>query len=311
MIVRFGIIVSLLVGLLSPEILRAEAIDFERDVQPILTRYSCNAGPCHGKASGQNGFKLSLLGFDPEFDYAALTREARGRRIFLPNPEQSLFLQKPTGETPHGGGKRIEKGSEAYHVLLEWIRQGMNREVPGTPELVKVSVEPEEIILGYEAALPLKVTAHYSDGSTRDVTKLSAYQSNESGIAAVDDGGNISTNNIVGEAAVMARYMGEIAVCMVAVPQPGEVADQFYKDLPRQNFIDGHIWNKLQRLRITPSQPAPDHKFLRRVFLDIIGRLPTPDEAEKFLGDKAPNKRELLVDYLLEQPEYAAHWANK
>lgn len=311
MIPRIGIFTTLLMGVLSPQIARAEAVDFERDVQPILTRYGCNAGACHGKASGQNGFKLSLLGFDPEFDFAALTREARGRRIFLPHPERSLFLQKPTGETPHGGGNRIEKGSKPYHVLLDWIRQGMNREVPNTPDLVKVSVAPEEIILGYEAALPLKVTAHYSDGSTRDVTELAAYQSNESGIAAVDDRGNISTTNIVGEAAVMARYMGEIAVCMVAVPQPGEVPDPFYKDLPRQNFIDGHIWDKLQRLRITPSKPAPDHKFLRRAFLDIIGRLPTLEESEKFLNDTAPNKRERLVDYLLERPEYAAHWANK
>ena len=183
-------------------------MDFERDVQPVLTRFGCNAGACHGKARGQNGFQLSLLGFDPQFDYEALTREARGRRIFLPDPEQSLFLQKPTGQIPHGGGKRLAKDSAAYHLLLDWIRQGLPREIPGKPDLVNVTVTPDEKILGYNASLPLKVTAHYSDGSTRDVTEMAAYQSNESAIAAVDAAGQVKTNNIVGEAAVMARYMG-------------------------------------------------------------------------------------------------------
>lgn len=311
MIDRLGILLASFAAFCCGEMAFAEAVDFERDVQPILTRHGCNAGACHGKARGQNGFQLSLLGFDPQFDFDALTREARGRRIFPPDPERSLFLQKPTGEVPHGGGKRIEKNSPAYAVLLDWIRQGMAREVPGTPKLVKVTISPEEQVLGYEASLPLQVTAHYADGSTRDVTSMAAYQSNESAIASVDENGQVKTTNIVGEAAVMARYLGEIAVSMVAVPQPGEVPDEFYKNLPRQNFIDGHVWDKLQRLKITPSERAADNKFLRRVYLDIIGRQPTLEETQAFLNDPSPAKRERLVDHLLEQPDYADHWANK
>ncbi len=308
---HFGTILAILAVVLSAEIARGEAVDFERDVQPILTRFGCNAGACHGKSRGQNGFQLSLLGFDPQFDHDALTREARGRRIFLPEPSRSLFLQKPTGEIPHGGGKRIEKNSEAYQILLSWIEQGMARRVSGTPKLVNVVVSPEEQILGYEKSFDLKVMAHYSDGSSRDVTQLSAYQSNESAIAGVNDQGQVKTNNIVGDAAVMVRYLDQIGVCSVAVPQPGTVPDAYYEKLPQQNFIDGHVWSKLQKLRITPSEPAPDHKFLRRVYLDIIGRIPTLEETQQFLSDHSPDKREKLIDHLLEQPEYADHWANK
>ena len=308
---RFGMGIVLLSALIFAERVRGAGVDFERDVQPVLTRFGCNAGACHGKARGQNGFQLSLLGFDPEFDYEALTREARGRRIFLPDPEQSLFLQKPTAQMPHGGGKRLAKDSEAYQILLDWIRQGLPREIPGTPDLVNVTVTPGEKILGYNASLPLKVTAHYADGSTRDVTEMAAYQSNESAIAAVAEDGKVTTNDIVGEATVMARYLGQIAVCSVAVPMPGEVPDKFYADLPRQNLIDDLVWKKLQRLRITPSETAPDHKFLRRAYLDIIGRVPTLDEAQTFLSDPSPDRRERLVDHLLDRPEYADHWANK
>ncbi len=172
MIFRCGIFLTLGIMLCSDATARGAAVDFERDVQPILTRFGCNAGACHGKSGGQNGFQLSLLGFDPQFDYEALTREARGRRIFPSDPPQSLFLRKPTADIPHGGGKRLEKDGEAYNILLNWIRQGMAREVPGTPDLVNVSISPDARILGYHASLPLKVTAHYADGSTRDVTRL-------------------------------------------------------------------------------------------------------------------------------------------
>lgn len=289
----------------------AAPVDFERDVQPILTRYGCNAGACHGKARGQNGFQLSLLGFDPNFDYAALAKEGRGRRVFLAAPERSLLLRKPTGKVPHGGGLRLKPGGPEYHVLLRWIEAGMPRRIPGTPKLAGVAVSPNERVLDAKSTLRLKVTAKYSDGSTRDVTPLSQFQSNESAIASVDENGLVKTTGIVGEAAIMARYMGRIAVCNVTVPMPGSVPDSLYAKLPRKNFIDGHVWNKLRRLRITPSLPTPDHKFLRRAFADIIGRVPTPDEARKFFVDKSPDKREKLIDYLLQQPEYADFWANK
>jgi len=288
-----------------------ESIDFERDVIPILTRFGCNSGPCHGKARGQNGFQLSLLGFDPDFDHDALIHEARGRRVFLPDARQSLLLQKPSGQTPHGGGIRLAADGPSYRTLLRWVEAGAPRSWPDTPTLVGVTVEPSERILGHNSTQQLVVTAEYSDGSLRDVTRLSAFQSNEGGIASVDDSGLISTDTIVGDAAVMARYMGHIAVCNVAVPMQGEVATELYAELLRKNFIDEHVWNKLARLRITPSQPAPDHKFLRRVYLDIIGRPPTVDEARTFFADDSEAKRAELIDRLLERPELADFWANK
>lgn len=289
----------------------AAEIDFERDVQPILTRYGCNAGACHGKARGQNGFQLSLLGFDPEFDFAALTREGRGRRVFPSDPQRSLLLQKPIAQVPHGGGKRLEADGEAYRILSQWVEQGTPRRVAGTPKLTGVAVTPTDRNLGRNDSLALKVTATYADGSTRDVTSMSAFQSNESGVAQVDEHGRITTGKIVGEAAVMARYLGHIAVCQVVVPVPGDVQDAVYAKLPRNNFIDDHVWKKLKRLGVTPSAPAGDHKFLRRVYIDIIGRIPTGEEARQFLANPSPDKREQLVDDLLANPEYAEHWANK
>ena len=286
-------------------------VDFERDVMPVLTRFGCNAGACHGKARGQNGFQLSLLGFDPDFDYEALTMEARGRRIFRPDPEQSLLLQKPSGQVPHGGGKRLEVGGYGYDVLHRWITAGTPRRVPGTPELTSVRVKPTERVMSPDETQQLAVTAVYSDGSTRDVTHLAAFQSNESVVAGVNDDGLIRAGSVVGEAAVMARYMGHIAVCTVTLPLPDPAHAEVFASLPRNNFIDEHVWAKLQRLGITPSEPCSDATFLRRATVDIIGRVPTADEARAFFADSSSNRREALVDRLLEQPEFAEHWANK
>lgn len=287
------------------------AIDFENDIIPILTAGGCNSGPCHGKARGQGGFKLSLFGFDPDFDHVALSREGRGRRVFLPSAEQSLLLLKPTGRVPHGGGLRTEFDGSEYRLLKRWIESGMPRRAPDAPKLARVAVDPAARVLGLNQEQQLKVTAHYSDGSTRDVTSLTAYQSNEDGIAGVDDSGLVSTTSITGEAAIMARYMGMIAVSTISVPLSGDVPASVYEDLPRKNFIDDLVWKKLQRLGLTPSEPATDETFLRRATLDIIGRVPTVDETRAFIADESPDKRAKLIDALLEHPEYADHWANK
>ena len=286
-------------------------VDFELDVQPIFTKFGCNAGACHGKQRGQNGFQLSLLAFDPDFDFEALTKESRGRRLSLSQPEQSLLLLKPTGAVPHGGGKRLEPNGADFATLRNWVLSGMSRAVPNAPKLERISIEPSDAVLGANSQKPLKVTAHYSNGTTREVTRLSQFQSNEAAIAAVNDSGVISTNTITGESAVMARYMNLIAVSTVSVPLANEVPKEIYEKLPRKNLIDEQVWQKLARLRLTPSEPAKDHTFLRRVFIDIIGRAPTADEAKQFLDDPSPNKREALVDHLLAQPDYAEHWANK
>ena len=286
-------------------------IDFQRDVQPLFTRLACNAGACHGKQRGQNGFQLSLLGFDSDFDHAALVKEARGRRISFSKPEDSLLLRKPAGLAPHGGGVRMPVGSEYYEMLHKWIEAGAPRNAPDAPQLVSVSVLPAERIMYADELQQLIVTAAYSDGSTRDVTSLATYQSNESATASVDDNGLITAGTVVGEAAVMARYMDKFALCRVSLPLSGDVPDELYAQLPRRNFIDDRVWDTLQRLKLTPSEPAPDHKFLRRAYIDILGRVPTVEEARTFLDDTSADKRDRLVDTLLDRPEYAEHWANK
>lgn len=305
------VFVGLLLSPFSLATAESPVIDFELDVQPIFTKFGCNAGACHGKQRGQNGFQLSLLAFDPDFDFDTLTKESRGRRLSQSQPEQSLLLLKPIGAVPHGGGKRLELNGADFATLRNWVLSGTPRAVANAPKLERISVDPSDAVLGANSQKPLKVVAHYSNGTTRDVTRLSQFQSNESAVAAVNEGGVISTNTITGESAVMARYMNMIAVCTVSMPLANEVPKEVYDKLPRKNFIDEQVWQKLTRLRLTPSEPAPDHKFLRRVFIDIIGRAPTTDEAKLFLDDPSPNKRETLVDHLLAQPDYAEHWANK
>ncbi len=288
-----------------------DALDFERDIQPILGRRGCNAGACHGKQRGQNGFQLSLLGFDPDFDHDALVKEARGRRVFFAAPEASLLLTKPTGVDPHGGGVRLEMGGGEYELLRRWIVQGAPRRQPDTPTLVSVTVEPTSRVMPSGDGQQLLITAHYSDDSTRDVTHLATFQSNESAVAGVTESGLVTAENITGETAVMARYQGFFAVFTASVPLPGDLPAGYYNNLPRRNFVDEHVYNGLQRLALGVSDPAPDHKFLRRAYVDIIGRVPTVQETRAFLDDPSPEKRDQLIDHLLAQPEYAEHWANK
>lgn len=286
-------------------------VTLELDVLPILTSAGCNAGACHGKSGGQNGFQLSLLGFNPDFDDAAITKQARGRRVFPAAPEHSLLLLKPSAQVPHGGGKRIEPDGPQYATLYRWIANGMPRSDASDPKLVGITVAPPEQVMEADSTVQLTVTSHYSDGSTRDVTPLTNFQSNESAIASVDKAGWVKTANITGEATIMARYMDEIAAWSTAVPVAGTVDGAVYDQLPRFNFIDELVWEKLRALRITPSDAASDSTFLRRATLDIIGRVPTADEVRRFLADPDPKRREKLVGELLERPEYADYWANK
>ncbi len=302
---------SLLCGTSASAADPSAGVTFERDVEPILTRAGCNAGACHGKASGQNGFRLSLLGFDPEFDHIAIARDAGGRRILQSFPDQSLILQKATAATPHGGGRRIDPSGPFYETLRRWIVAGLPRTPADAPKLASVVVEPEERTLGRGEAFELRVTARFSDGSTEDVTHLAAYGSSESTIVAVDDDGRVKAGAFAGEATISARYEGVFANCDVSIPLPGEVPAALYEALPRSNFIDDHVWAKLKKLGLTPSGPSGDSTFLRRAYLDVIGRLPTPDEVREFLGDSSADKRARLVDRLLDRPEYADHWAAK
>ncbi|QDS91576.1 hypothetical protein FF011L_03060 [Roseimaritima multifibrata] len=288
-------------------------VSFELDVQPILTAHSCNSGGCHGKQRGQNGFQLSLLGFDPEFDHAAVSRDARGRRIFPASPENSLLLLKATAELPHGGGRKIERDSEDYQTLARWIAQAAPRRVEEEPTLERVTLEQDSFSLTPSQSESLRVTAHYSDNSTRDVTRLTTYLSNDDAVVSVDENGTIQAGSLPGETAVMARYMYHIKVANVVIPQTEPLPAAVFESLPRNSFIDEQVYKKLQTLGIEPSPTVDDHVFLRRVSLDLIGRLPTVEEAKAFLdgteGGTKAERRAKLVDQLLDRPEFADHWA--
>ena len=284
----------------------ADAFHFENDILPILSRYGCNSSGCHGKAEGQGGFKLSVFASDPEADHAALTKEARGRRVFPATPEESLMLRKGTGRTAHGGGTRIPFGGEDYRVLRDWIAAGTPVGSPDAPRAIALRVEPVERVMGQKADQQLKVFAKYSDGVEKDVTRHARFQSNTEAVAAVSAGGLVTTRDVPGEAAVMAAYLGEVGLFRLMVPRPGELAKN---TLPQFNLIDKLVDAKLAKLNVSPSGVCDDADYLRRVYLDLTGTLPTPEEARAFLADTSKDKRAKLVLALLDRPEFADLWA--
>jgi hypothetical protein len=281
---------------------------FANDIEPLFSRFGCNASGCHGKAEGQNGFKLSVFGFDPAGDYAALVSEARGRRVFASAPERSLLLMKASGQTAHGGGIRIPAGSDAYETIRGWVAAGAPVGGAAEPVVERIRVEPAERVLDMHASQQLRIIARYTDGRDVDVTHNARFQTNNEGVAAVTADGRVRTADVPGEAAVMASFMNEVAVCRVLVPRAEAVA---FPKLAINNFIDRLVDAKLQKLNIVPSGPADDAEYLRRTYLDVIGTLPTPDEVRGFLADSSANKRAKLVDALLERSEYADSWALK
>jgi hypothetical protein len=282
-------------------------LDFTNDIVPLLTRHGCNAGGCHGKASGQNGFKLSLFGFDPAFDHAAIVKEARGRRLFPAAPDSSLMLTKPTGKVPHGGGKRIAADGEAYQTLRRWIVQGTPFGSQQPPALKKLEVFPAPRVLGRQSQQQVAVLAHYEDGRVRDVTRQAQYQSNEFVVAAVDEDGLVRTFDLAGEATIMARYQGQVAIFRATVPLDKPIAK--YPDFPQSNYIDKLTLAKWKKLGLVPSDLCTDGEFIRRVYLDLCGKLPTPEEVRAFLADTKADKRAKLIDKCLDDKDYAAHFA--
>ncbi len=284
-------------------------IDFASEVVPIFSKYGCNSGSCHGKAVGQNGFRLSLLGFDPKFDYEALVREGRGRRTFPASPGKSLLLRKPTATIPHGGGRKFVVGSPEYHTIARWIRQGMPFESGQAPRLTEIRVSPSRRRMTEQAEQQLRVTAHYSNGHEVDVTRLAQYQSNAADLASVDEQGVVSTLDGVGEAAIMVRFGGQVTVARATIPRTGE---PLAWDEPKSdNLIDPFVFQKLRDLNLPPSPACTDAEFARRTSLDLCGILPSPEEVAAFEADTNPDKRARWVDRLLERPEYADYFAMK
>lgn len=284
---------------------------FRLDVEPVLTKYGCNSGTCHGKASGQNGFKLSLFGFDPEFDFAAVAQDGLGRRVSPAAPADSMLLLKATAEAKHGGGQRFARDSEAYRVLHRWIAEGTPWKPEKEPEFTGFGVEPAESVLAATAEQALKVTARYSDGTTRDVTSTAQYVTQKPSFVQVDERGVARTLGGRGEGTISVRYLGAVASVRVTVPHRLDLSDEAYVAFAPRNVVDTLVRKKWRGLGIAPSPTATDAEFLRRATLDVTGALPTPAEVRAFLADTSADKRDRLVDRLLDSERYAIFWAGK
>jgi len=282
-------------------------INFANDIVPIFTKAGCNAGGCHGKANGQNGFKLSLLGFEPAEDYEHIVKEARGRRVFPAAPENSLLLLKGINASPHGGGKRLDRNSDDYAMLVRWIAQGMPPGQDTDPKIDRIEVLPKARTMALNGAQQLAVLAHYSDGSMQDVTHSALYEPNEKSMAEADETGHVQLFDQPGDVAIMVRYQGKVATFRATVPL-GALVENLP---PARNYVDEQVFAKLKAMGMPPSEPCDDTTFIRRVSIDIAGRLPTLDETKRFLADTDPAKRDRLIDALLASPEYADTFANK
>lgn len=279
---------------------------FQNDVLPVLTHAGCNAGGCHGATSGKNGFGLSLFAYDPPRDHLALTRELRGRRIDPAAPQQSLLLQKATGMVPHQGGKRMEPDSSAADLLRSWIAAGATDDQDRAPALVELVLEPGNAVVLIGQRLPLLLRARYADGSDRDVTALTLWSSsveNAVGLAAT----GVATATGRGESTLLARY-GGLATSMQILVLADEAPIAF-QPIPTDNPVDRAIEQKLVLARVEPAALCDDATFVRRLHLDLCGQLPEPAAVREFLADARPDKRELLLEDLLQRREFAVRQA--
>ncbi len=282
-------------------------ISFRNQIVPIFTRLGCNSGGCHGKSGGQNGFKLSLLGFYPDEDYEFIRKENRGRRLFPGAPERSLLVMKALGETPHGGGKRMDSDSYECRMLIRWIEQGMPYGDESAPNVVGIQCYPDARVMKQQTEQQVSVIATYSDGSTEDVTRMALYEANDTEMAECSEVGLVSTLNLAGEVAVMARYQGQVSTYRATIPMGADTSG-----IPEPvNLVDSAVFAKLKLLGIPPSSVCNDATFLRRVSLDITGSLPDEPEVNAFLQDESSDKRSRLINRLLDSDEYADHFANK
>ena len=279
-------------------------VSFQNEIVPILTKARCNSGGCHGKAEGQNGFKLSVFSFDPAADYAALAKEARGRRVVVGVPDRSLFLLKASGRMPHGGGNKVRQDGLWYQRIQRWIEEGAPFEDAAPTSTVQIEVQPTEVLIAPGESQQLQVTAIDSNGKRRCVTAESEFQTNADQIAGVDEDGLINVSGVPGEAAILVRYMGHVTSCRVTLPQTSD-----FKRPAAKNFVDKLVWDRLERLGIQPSELCDDATFLRRVSLDLTGTLPTADRTRAFLDDKTPEKRALLIEQLFDSRDYADYQA--
>ena len=286
----------------------AGPLSFRLDVMPVFFRAGCNSGGCHGAAAGKDGFHLSLFGYDPAGDYYRLTQQIPGRRIDFAVPAQSLLLLKATGMVPHTGGRRFKPDSEYYKTLLRWIEEGAQDDKATVPQITGIALSPDKIVFNpKEKPRQLQVIAKYSDGATRTVNQLALYVTNNKTTADIDDKGMV-TPGARGATFVFARFAKFTTGAEIIVLPAGKFA---WPKLPENNYIDEVVDSRLKNLRIVPSALATDEQFLRRVSLDLVGLLPTPKEYDAFMKDRDPRKRAVLVDRLLERPEFVDLWTTR
>jgi hypothetical protein len=285
-------------------------VSFRNHVQSVLAKTGCNSGACHGAAAGKNGFKLSLRGYDADADWFMITRQARGRRIVPDDPARSMLMTKPTAAIPHKGGVRFEVGSPEYNTLVRWVAEGAPPPKADDARLEKLEMLPAKLVLKPGMKQRILVRAHFSDGHVEDVTRLVKFSSSDESVAQIDQMGRLNVMG-EGEGFVSGWYLSQNVVATVTVPYQRPVDAKVFAEAPRRNFIDELVLKQLMRLNLPPSPPASDEEFLRRVYIDTIGTLPTADEARTFFADASPDKRERLIDRLLGRPEFVDYWAYK
>ncbi len=278
---------------------------FRQDVIPVLTRFGCSAGACHGKLAGQNGFKLSLRGYAPELDHEWLTTEVRTRRIDPASPANSLLVLKPIAQVPHQGGERFAEGSPAYRVLVDWIAARAPGPNTNETDAARLEILPGSRVLRVGDRQQLLARAHYADGRVRDVTWLTQFFSNDEATVAVTPEGVVRPLR-AGETAIRAHFQGQVEVIIITIPYENKVAPGLF--VVKNNLVDEPVFAKLKSLNIPPSPPCDDVTFVRRAYLDATGTLPQPEQVQGFLADPRADKRARLVDQLLEGPDYVDYW---
>ena len=283
-------------------------LSFRHDVLPVLSKAGCNGGGCHGALAGKGGFRLSLNAYDPATDHYNITRENRGRRIEFAAPASSLFVTKPTAAVRHKGGKVLHENSEAYRILTRWIQQGAPGPSDGDPTIERVEMSPTLSQLKKGQAQQLTVRAFFSDGTERDVTRWARFASTDATVAEVDEAAGLAKVIGHGEGAVTAWYSGQIALARITSPWPSDIPDEVYSQTPRRNVIDDAVLGQLRRLNLKPSPRSSDSEFIRRVHLDVVGMLPTPEVTRAFLADPSETKRDAMIESLLAQPEFVDYW---
>lgn len=285
-----------------------QTIRFAADVQSVLAKAGCNSGACHGALAGKGGFRLSLLGYDSSGDHFNIAQQLRGRRLELADPARSLFVAKPSGMIPHKGGVRVPADSDDYQMLLDWIAAGAPGPSDDDPTLQKIEVLPAGVRLAKGDTQQLVVRAHYGNGHIKDVTPWVRWSSTNDAAARVDDQGLVTVTG-PGVGAISAWFASRIVIANVTVPYAQAVTDEQYAVLPPRNFIDAQVLKQLKRLNIPPSPRSNDSEFVRRAYLDTIGRLPTIAETQSFLADDTTGKRDDLIEHLLAQPAFVDYWS--